>query len=125
MEIEKHLYAIPPTNGGCYEFPEGEGCTSTFLLKAVIHDPKFETSVHEAGEVPAKETNDDKHDVTTSNPVNFDTAGYLGTPEFITKVTEVADENPGVAADVTYVKGGHVTTPVDYGNVDITLIEDG
>lgn len=63
--------------------------------------------------------------MTTPNPVNLDTAGYLGTSELITKVTEVADENSGCAADSTPEKGGLVTTPVDYGNLEITLILEG
>lgn len=32
------MYAIPPANGGCEEFPFGEDCTSALSLKAVIHD---------------------------------------------------------------------------------------
>lgn len=114
------MYAMPPSNGGAEEFKEGEICASTLLLKAVMHDSKFETSEFEAIEKSAEVTNLDVVDPHAANHVNRDTAGYIGAAEVVAKVREVADDGSLCATLVTSVKGGPVSTMVDYGNVDYT-----
>lgn len=112
-------------SGGCEVEFLGEECIFINLLKVVIYDLKFEMSVYEVKDVFVKEIEVDKYDVIIFNFVNFDMVGYFGMVELIIKVIEVVDECLGEVVDVIFVKGGYVIIIVDYGNVDILIIELG
>lgn len=66
-----------------------------------------------------------KPDPTRSNPVNGDTAGYMGAHEVTAKVAKVADGRAVKAAEVVKVNGHEAATTVDYGNVDNVANVDG
>lgn len=80
----------------------------------------METSSFESIDCSAEVTGLGCHDATARNAVNFDTAGYIGAPEVVAKVAEVADAVSGWTELVSCVAGGETSSIVDYGNSETT-----
>lgn len=66
----------------------------------------METSLVESIEKSAVVTKSGKHDITTRNHLNGDTAGYIGATEVVAKVAEVSDYRAEEAVKVAELAGG-------------------